>query len=351
MSEDKKQETAISTDLSVSQRFTDKVLSEFTSTAGNVNVSEADRSRIQGYFIVIDKLLKTTEQERVRKNGSNPDSQFYNDLAYSWSNVDLEYLARDVMINTKMGLDMTLPNQVSAIPYKNIKAKKYVFTFIKGYEGKKLLVDKYSLNKPKNVVIELVKKNDFFLPIKKSHKQPIESYEFKIENPFDRGEIIGGFGYLEYEDATKNQLIIMSLADILKRKPEKASAEFWGGEKDEYKSGKKTGKTVKIEGWFEEMCIKTVSNHVYGKIPLDSSKIYEYNQHLLSRESDLAELEASSEIAEKGNRELLDVEDAEYTEVVAETSSEENTNDKPEGAPLFDAAESPSRPAWQNDSN
>lgn len=345
MSEDKKQETAISTELSMSQRFTDKVLSEFTSNAGNVNVTEADRSRIQGYFIVIDKLLKTTELDRIRKNENNSDPKYNNELPYSWTNVDLEYLARDVMINTKMGLDMTLPNQVSAIPYKNTKTNKYVFTFIKGYEGKKLLVDKYALDQPKNIVIELVKTNDFFLPIKKSHKQPIESYEFKIENPFDRGEIIGGFGYIKYEDSTKNRLIIMSLADILKRKPEKASAEFWGGEKAIYKNGKKTTETTKIEGWFEEMCFKTVSNHVYGKIPLDFSKIYEYNQHLLSRESDLAELEASSEIAEKANRETLEFEDGEFADIPSEASKSSLPDEEKTPDGLVEE-ETPKKPDW-----
>jgi len=326
MSGEQKQETAVSTELSMSQRFTNKVMSEFSGSSGEIAVTGADRARIQGYFIVIDKLLKSTELERQRKNSKNTDQKFNNDLEYDWKNVDLEYLARDVMINTKMGLDMTLPNQVSAIPYKNSKTQKYVFTFIKGYEGKKLLADRYALDKPKNVVIELVKANDFFQPMKKSHNQKIENYEFKIENPFDRGEIVGGFGYLEFDDSTKNKLIMMTIADILKRKPEKASAEFWGGTKIAYDNGKKV--TKELEGWFEEMCLKTVSNHVYSKIPLDSTKVNEYNQYLISRESDLAELEAVSEISENANQEMLDIEDADYTEI-----QDEQTPPVPEETP------------------
>ena len=46
------------------------------------------------------------------------------------------------------------------------------------------------------------------------------------------GEIVGGFGYIEYTEPTKNKLIIMTIKDILKRKPDKASGEFWGGKEN-----------------------------------------------------------------------------------------------------------------------
>ena len=42
--------------------------------------------------------------------------------------------------------------------------------------------------------------------IRDSH--PVASYEFEITNPFDRGDIVGGFGYLEYDDPTQNLSLI-----------------------------------------------------------------------------------------------------------------------------------------------
>ena len=236
-----------------------------------------------------------------------------NELAYTWANVDLELLSRSVMHYSKMGLDMMLPNQVSPIAYKNNATNKYVFTFIEGYQGKNVIAEKYPLNPFKSVTIELVREKDSFQVLKKSEDRPVDSYKFQIVDPFDRGEIVGGFGYIEYDDPTKNELIIMNKAEIMKRKPEKAAGEFWGGEKDEWKNGQKTGKTVKVEGWFDEMALKTVTRHVYGKIPLDSSKVPEFNKFLATQTEDIKDLEVAAEIEAKANTQNLDIEDAKYT--------------------------------------
>ena len=63
--------------------------------------------------------------------------------------------------------------------------------------------------------------------------QPIFDWWF---NEFARGDIVGGFYYHIYQDKPeKNKLVVMPLKEILKRKPQYASAEFWGGEKDSYR--------------------------------------------------------------------------------------------------------------------
>ena len=111
--------------------------------------------------------------------------------------------------------------------------------------------EKYALEKPVSVTVELVYSTDTFKPLKKNRENRVESYDFEINNAFDRGEIVGGFGYIEYEEPTKNKLIIMTLKDILKRKPEKASGEFWGGKKTAWEKGQKV--EVETEGWFEEV--------------------------------------------------------------------------------------------------
>lgn len=329
MTEEKKeaaQETAISAEISMSQRFTSKVLSEFTTSSGDVNVGPHQRSLIQGYFIGLDQALKKAEVDRVRKNASASDQKYMNDLPYTWANVDLEQLARSVMHYSKIGHDMMLPNQLSPIAYKNNATNKYVFTFVEGYMGKRFMAEKYALVKSKAVTIELVREKDSFEAIKKGQNQPYDSYQFKIINPFDRGEVIGGFGYIEYDDPTKNELHIMTMADIMKRKPDKASAEFWGGEKTVYVDGKKS--TKEIEGWRDEMIYKTVSRYVYGKIPLDSSKVSEFNNFSATQQDDVKELEVAAEISEKANVESLDIEDAEYTEVASEDSQDPNKEEK-----------------------
>ena len=300
-------------EISMSQRFTKKVLSEFTVSSGDVTVNQHQRDLIQGYFIGIDQALKKAEVDRIAKNKRLSKPEYMNELAYTWANVDLELLSRSVMHYSKMGLDMMLPNQVSPIAYKNNATNKYVFTFIEGYQGKKVIAEKYPLNPFKSVTIELVREKDSFQVLKKSEDRPVDSYKFQIVDPFDRGEIVGGFGYIEYDDPTKNELIIMNKAEIMKRKPEKAAGEFWGGEKDEWKNGQKTGKTVKVEGWFDEMALKTVTRHVYGKIPLDSSKVSEFNKFLATQTEDIKDLEVAAEIEAKANTQNLDIEDAKYT--------------------------------------
>jgi len=70
----------------------------------------------------------------------------------------------------------------------------------------------------KKATVEVVYSKDKFTPLKKSKGNPIESYEFEIVEPFDRGEIIGGFGYIEYDEPSKNTLVLMSKAAMNKRK-------------------------------------------------------------------------------------------------------------------------------------
>ena len=121
----------------------------------------------------------------------------------------------------------------------------------------------------------------------------MESYEFEINNPFDRGNIVGGFGYIEYPDSTKNKLVIMTKKDIEKRKPSYASVEFWGGTKKEKKNGK--WQETEIDGWYEEMCLKTIKREVYSSknIPLDPKKIDDNYQYMKMQELRLAQMQVA----------------------------------------------------------
>lgn len=294
----------------VSERFTNLVMREFQSSSGNVQLTDHQKSLIQGYFIGIDRALKVAEKARIAANKRNTDPKWNNDLAYTWANVQInEALAQDVVCYAKLGLDVTLPNHISPVPYKDNKVNKYGMSFIKGYRGNEIIAKKYSLSRIVSSTIELVYSNDSFSAVKKGINNSVESYELKILNPFDRGEVVGAFGYLEYENPTENQLFILSKKELLKRRPKKFSVEFWGGEKRVKADGK--WETEQVDGWEDEMLFKTMCNYVFKRVPIDSSKIDSGYRRMIASEAVADEAALASEIAENANGDYVDVELAE----------------------------------------
>lgn len=295
----------------VSEKFTAKVLREFGSTvSGAMEVTDFQKRLIQGYFIVIDRALKNAEEERVRKNGSNRDHKYDNNLPVVWQNVNLNDLALDLVHYARLGLDMQQDNMLFPVPYKNNKKNCYDVTLTEGYNGKRYIALKYALDIPVGETIELVYSTDTFVPHMRDSAHPTATYEFQINNPFDRGEIVGGFGYLEFADPAKNELIIMPLKAILKRRPEHASANFWGGTQKVWENGKQVEK--ESEGWFEEMCRKTLIREVYSAkhLPRDPQKIDDTYQLLKAREARYAEIQAQAEIDAEANAILIDTDTA-----------------------------------------
>lgn len=105
----------------MSERFTSKVMMEFGSSVGAIQVTDYQRQLIQGYFVAIDRALKAAEEERLRKNENNRDHKYDNPLPITWENVNLNDLALDVVHYARMGLDMMQKNHLFAIPFKNNK--------------------------------------------------------------------------------------------------------------------------------------------------------------------------------------------------------------------------------------
>ena len=308
--------------LAASERFTNQVYKEFGSNvSGMMSVTDYQRTLIQGYFIVIDRALKNAEEERLRKNAANTDHKYDNDLAVNWNTVNLSDLALDLVRYARIGLDMTQENMLYPVPYKNKKKNIYDITLMEGYNGKRYIAEKYGLDVPINVTVEVVYSSDVFKPIKKSRLSPIDSYEFEIVKPFNRGNIVGGFAYHEFEDPTKNKLIIMTMADIEKRKPKYASANFWGGTKIEKVNGK--NEEVECEGWLHEMVYKTIVREAYGarQIPRDPKKIDDNYQYIKMREAHYAEIEATAEIEANANQKLIDT-----TPVTSEFTIDSSSN-------------------------
>lgn len=310
VNESEESKKAENKDGTYSERFLEKVITEFgKSSSGELQISDYQKRLAQWYFIGIDRALKTAEEYRIAKNKRNKDTKYNNNLPITWNNVNLNDLAIDVVKYARMGLDMMQKNHINAVPYKNATTNRYDIGFLPGYSGIEYIAMKYALDAPLKVITELVYTTDTFQPIKQDFNNPIESYVFKINNPFERGNIIGGFGYIIFSDPTKNKLIQMSIKDIMKRKPDYAAAEFWGGKKTVYEDGKKEEKEV--EGWFAEMCLKTLKREVYSSkhITLDPKKIDDNYIAYKEQERITAERLAEAEIAENANAIDIDLDD------------------------------------------
>lgn len=317
-------------ELSMGQRFMAKVQSEMVTSTGINQVTDSQKRLIQSYYIAIDQALKSAEEKRLGQS-----EKFRPNLAYTWKNVNMETLAIRVMAFSKIGFDPSLPNHLSFVFHKNKAGTQYEVTFLEGYRGKELKAKKYALDVPIATTVELKYTTDHFRPIKKDHKNPVETYEFEIKNPFERGEIEGGFYYHQYADATKNKLVIMSAKDIEKRKPQYAAAEFWGGDKDEYKDGAKTGKKIQVEGWKDEMYRKTVARAAFGDLTIDPEKIDQNYMQLLANEQELPTEDVSMQIEQGAHKENLTI-DAHHTEVTEDVAPEENKEEeKPKPTTLF----------------
>lgn len=334
----KKDENKVATTQNIqtpSERFTMAVMKNFSQDNGEVQITPFQKRLCQSYFIKIDQMLKGAETKRMAKS-----EQYRDALAYSWENVNMNKLAVDVLAYSSVGLDPMQKNHLHPIPYKNNATGKFDISFTKGYNGIELVAKKYGVDVPDDVIIRIVYKNETFVPIYKDSENRKESFTHKpSENPFERGEIEGGYYYHVYFDnPEKNKLRVFSLKDIEKRIPKTASAEFWGGEKDVWENKKKVG-TEKVEGWFDEMVWKTIKRAAWDAINIDSQKIDDNIQKILSEQelvpsNDVSE-EVKQEVKEKANKEPINF-NASATEVTYEEVKEEASEQL-----NFDAADKP----------
>ena len=322
----KKEQTELQKqELTASERFTGMVMKEFQGNIGTLNLNEYQKQLIRGYFIGIDNALKKAEEARLNKNSwKSTKEEDKNNLPITWQNVNMNDLAIAVVHHAKLGLDMQIPNHLNAIPYKNNKTQKYDIGFLKGYKGLEYIATQLSLYPIRNIVVELIYSNDIFEIVNKDN---IVRYNFIIKNPFDRGEIVGGFGYIQYVDESRNKIITLSKGDIDKRKPDYAAAEFWGGEKDKWENGKKVGKE-KIDGWYEEMARKTIARATYNAVPIDPKKVNESYAYVIEKNDNtyenVIEAHVTEEIEENANKEMIDIETGEIKNIEENASAENN---------------------------
>lgn len=229
-----------------SERFAANVAKQFEAQVGNpLKLSEYENTLAQHLFIKIDASLK--EFDAKRKDDRTP---------YTWDNVNMTKLALDAVDRVRLGLDALIPGHLYPICYFNSKLKKYDVDLRVGYKGELFFKTNAAVVPPKAVRIELVYESDTFEVYKKGRSNDTEGYEFKINKPFSRGKVVGGFGYIEYQDQSLNELVIISLEEMEKSRlaSQAPNGEFWGK-------------------WLDEMYYKTLVHKVSKKLTIDPRKI------------------------------------------------------------------------------
>lgn len=264
----------------ISERFAEIVIKNLNELTHGIQVTTEQKNLIRGYFLGIDTALK-----------EHPDK-------LTWKDVNLQKLAPSLANKAALGLDMNIKNTLFAIPYKS-KATGFVTVDLQvGYEGEKQIAIKFSKHKINDIRVELVYKNDTFKVIKKDAQHPYDDYIFEINNPFNRGDIVGAFGYISYDEPQYNKIATLSKLEILKRKECSKSEKFWGK-------------------WYDQMCKKTMIKETCRQIEVDAEKIKEYKYLLDFKEKE--EVEQCQEVANNEIQqnieiqEIIDVDVEEYT--------------------------------------
>lgn len=297
--------------LSGGERFTAKIINLLEKSSGvEIELSSSQKIRVQGYFSAINNILKTSELKR------KPD----NKVTFTWENVDIDGLADKVAILAVIGIDPMVKNHVNFIPHLNKHTGKYDMTIIKGYVGQEMIAKKFSLDNLVDIYCHLVYSNDKFIPLFKTPDTGFDSYTFEVPNVFDRGDFVGGFYYLEFEDKRNNKLRVFSKKDIEKRKPKHASSEFWGGKKAIWNGGKISG-YEEVDGWFEEMVYKTLKRAGAESVILDPEKIMPGASEFLTADTEEV-------ITEYATHEVVSIEDLKIEKAKV------TINDEPKKEPI-----------------
>lgn len=264
----------------VSERFLADVERQFLAEMGRgVQFSALEQRLVQHMYLSVDQALKVAEARR--KSGTE----------FAWKNVDRQKLALDTVHRVSLGLDALVPGHVWPIFYWNSHKSQYDVDLRIGYIGRDFVTRRYAMETPVDITYELVYSTDTFKALPRSSSRDVEGYEFEISNPFDRGEIVGGFGYVTYDDARKNRLVLVTQRDF-KRSKAASKSNFWNDND-------------------VEMHLKTIYHRVASKLPLDPAKVNaEVLASVMDDESDVVDVaHVEVEVAHRNvaNRQLVDV--------------------------------------------
>lgn len=225
------------------ERFTNMVIRQYAADVGHVELSEYERTLLQHCFIKCDMAFADARAKQKEDQ-----------LPIEWANVNMPKLALDAAHRIKLGIDGLIPGHLYPIAYYNKAKNCYDIDLRVGYKGEIFYVRQASLRPIRDIRVELVYSNDEFVVYKKGASCKIEGYDLKVNNPFDRGAVVGGFAYIEYEDEQDNVLLVMSKAKFDERRRLSGSDKFWGP-------------------YYEEMCYKTLVHAAAKKVTIDPRKI------------------------------------------------------------------------------
>lgn len=253
---------------SASARFTNAIAENFEqSFGGKVVFSEKERQLGRNLFSHITQSLNTQELRRLESSSGN------NIAPYNWGNIDMEDLSIAAYSIIRLGVDAMTDDHVYIIPYFNRVKGKYIVNLRLGYKGKMNYKIRFSKPAIQKYKIELIYSTDKFSVTKEGD---YETYSLEITNPFNRGKIIGGFGYLLSD--IDSRVVLMSLEDMDKRKKKAKGGTFWNE-------------------WTEEMYYKTLVHYVSNQIRVDPDKIQEYRAEIEYVENDTKEtIDITSEV-------------------------------------------------------
>jgi len=233
-----------------SAKFVAAVERQFAAEMGSaLAFTDYEKTLAQHLFLKVDVALKTLEAKRLDQNATQK-------APFAWPNVNMTKLALDGVHRVNLGLDALIPNHISPIPYWNKRLEKYDLDLRVGYVGQDFCRRNLAVETPVDVIYELVFSTDKFRPIMRSLTNKVEGYEFEITTPFQRGDVIGGFGYIMYANPEQNRLVLVTERDFKRAEAAAGSADFWGANKSR-----------------QEMQFKTIVHRVTAKIPLDPRKV------------------------------------------------------------------------------
>lgn len=302
------QQELASREATVSERFLADVERQFEAQMGEgVSFSPLQKRLTQHMFLKMDQALKAAEAKRTKGT------------EFTWQNVNRQQLALDTVHRVSLELDPLIPNHVHPVFYFNGRTKKYDVNLMTGYVGLDHVVRKFAAEPPLAIRYELVYDTDHFKALPRSSDRDVEGYEFEITSPFDRGNIIGGFGYIEYEEPRKNRLVLVTQRDF-----ERAKASSRGG------------------FWASndvEMHFKTVVRRVTSRIQLDTQRVNAAALAAAMEDEEDANERAVTTISvdavQHANQKVLDVPRVERRpEPVTTAEPEPEPEDEPEAAPV-----------------
>ncbi len=262
-----------------SERFTAMVIRQFGTTVGRLALTPLQKQLAEHLFIKIDQVLPKLEAKRDKGKADR--------TVIAWENINQLKLAVDSVYRIDLGLDALIENHIDPIPYWNTAEKRYDLELRIGYAGEDYYRQEMALNQPLGIIYELVYSSDSFKPIKRSATNPVESYQFDIPKPFDRGNVIGGFGYVYYENQAMNFLVIVTEKEFLDSE-KRGNKDFWGPHPI-------------------PMRYKTLVRRTTAKLGVDPRKVNVSYIAVEAQRDDRGEDEIQDEIAENAGQQLIEM--------------------------------------------